>query len=109
VQTFRIEDFVRGWFIGNFEPSILKTPDFEVGVLEHHKGEQWPAHYQKIATEYNVLLSGSLSINDQLISVGDVFIIEPMEVAVPTFHEDCRVLCVKVPSLPNDKYEVEEE
>jgi hypothetical protein len=38
--------------------------------------------------------------------VGDIFIIEPLEVAVPTFHEDCKVLCVKVPSLPNDKYEV---
>jgi hypothetical protein len=103
MQRFQIKEFVRGWFIGDFEPSVLRTSFFEVGVLEHRQGEQWPAHYQKIATEYNVLLSGSLSINGEMISVGDIFIIPPMEISVPIFHEDCRVLCIKVPSMPNDK------
>ena len=106
MQRFKLEDFIRGWFIGDFTPSIFRTPNFEVGVLHHHKGELWPAHYQKVATEFNVLLSGSLSINNELILVGEIFIIEPLEVAVPIFHEDCKVLCIKVPSLPNDKYEV---
>lgn len=107
MQRFNLEDFTRGWFIGDFSPSILRTPNFEVGILHHQKGELWPAHYQKVATEFNVLLSGSLSINNQLILVGEIFIIEPLEVAVPVFHEDSKVLCIKVPSLPTDKYEVE--
>ena len=106
MQRFKLEDFIRGWFIGDFTPSIFRTQNFEVGVLHHQKGELWPAHYQKFATEFNVLLSGSLSINNELILVGEIFIIEPMEVAVPIFHEDCKVLCIKIPSLPNDKYEI---
>ena len=41
----------RGWFIGDFEPSVLKTKDFEVGVLVHPKGEKWPAHFHPVCTE----------------------------------------------------------
>jgi hypothetical protein len=106
VQKHNLKNFTRGWFIGNFLPSVLRTPNFEVGVLSHSKGELWPAHYQRLATEYNLLLSGSLSINGELILVGEIFIVEPKEVAKPIFHEDCKVLCIKVPSIPHDKYEI---
>jgi hypothetical protein len=42
-----IKDMFRGWFIGNFEPAIFKSKDFEVGILFHSKGEKWPKHYHK--------------------------------------------------------------
>lgn len=96
----------RGWFIGDFEPSVLRTPAFEVGVLTHLKGEAWPAHYHKVATEYNVLLEGSMRIAGETIAVGDIFWFEPGDVADPEFLEDCKVLCVKTPSIIGDKYEV---
>lgn len=95
----------RGWFIGNFEPSVLKTKDFEVGLLTHKQGEQWPKHYHAIATEYNLLVSGKMIIKETMIEPGDIFVIEPNEIADPSFLEDCTVLCVKVPSIPGDKYE----
>jgi quercetin dioxygenase-like cupin family protein len=101
-----INEFFRGWFIGNFEPSVLKTDQFEVGLLIHKKGEVWPAHYHKVGTEYNVLISGSMTVCGQDIAPGDVFVIEPNEIADPIFHEDCSLICVKLPSLPGDKYEV---
>lgn len=101
-----IKDFWRGWFIGNFEPSVLRTEQFEVGVLEHKKGEQWKAHYHAVGTEYNVLLTGSMIICGETVRQGEIFIIAPNEVADPVFLEDCTVLCVKTPSLPGDKYEV---
>lgn len=106
MKTRKIDEMWRGWFIGNFEPSILKTESFEVGLLTHKKGEQWPSHYHAVATEYNVLVSGSMSICGQLIESGTIFTLEPNEVADPVFHEDCVVLCVKVPSVQGDKYEV---
>ena len=34
-----LKNMFRGWFVGNFEPSIYKTDQFEVGVLFHPKGE----------------------------------------------------------------------
>jgi quercetin dioxygenase-like cupin family protein len=102
--TGRLEDMFRGWVIGDFEPSLLKTQDFEVAILLHKKAEEWPAHYHKIATEYNILLSGTMSVCGKELVEGDTFTILPNEVAVPVFHEDCRIVCIKVPSLPDDKY-----
>jgi quercetin dioxygenase-like cupin family protein len=102
----KLSNMTRGWFIGNFEPSLLKTKDFEVGILTHKKGEEWPKHYHKIATEYTVLISGSMTICGELIEPGTIFILEPDEIADPVFHEDCTVVVVKTPSVIGDKYVV---
>jgi hypothetical protein len=101
-----ISEMWGGWFIGNFDPSVLKTKDFEVGVLTRTKALNETPHYHAIGTEYNVLLSGSMSLNDEIINIGDIFIIEPNQIARPVFHEDCQILCVKTPSVPGDKYSV---
>jgi quercetin dioxygenase-like cupin family protein len=102
----KLDNMHRGWFIGHFDPSVLKTEDFEVGLLTHKKGEVWPKHYHAVATEYNVLVSGSMTIGGNDIVPGDIFILEPNEVAEPVFHEDCLIVCVKTPSVKGDKYEV---
>lgn len=99
-----LSEFTRGWFIGNFEPSLLRTEQFEVAIITHVKGEKWPPHYHKIGTEYNVLIEGKMFICGQEINPWEVFVFEPGEVADPVFLEDCKVLCVKVPSVTNDKY-----
>jgi hypothetical protein len=95
-----------GWFIGNFDPSVLKTPDFEVGYLVRKKNEKHDHHYHKIAKEYNYLIKGSLFLHDQVLSAPCIFVIEPWEISEPKFLTDCHILCVKVPSLPGDKYEI---
>lgn len=104
----KITDYVRGWFIGDFEPTVLRTKDFEVGVLRHHKGEKWPSHYHKHSVEYNVLVSGKMIVQGKELNSGDVFVFEKGEIADPVFLEDCTVVCVKVPSIPSDKFEVEQ-
>jgi mannose-6-phosphate isomerase-like protein (cupin superfamily) len=106
MEIKRIEDMKGGWFIGNFEPSAYRTSDFEVCYKVHPKGEQWPAHYHKIATEINYIIRGSMTINGTLLSRGDVFVLEPYEVAVPEFLEDCELIVVKTASVVDDKYEV---
>lgn len=99
----RIENFTRGWFVGNFEPTVLKTEQFEVGILTHKKGEEPPCHYHT-ATEINYVISGKMVMNKQLLVEGDIFIMEPYEIADPEFLTDCVILVVKTPSLPGDKY-----
>jgi hypothetical protein len=47
-----------------------------------------------------------MKINGVEMTAGDVFVIEPGEIAEPEFLEDCQLVCVKTPSLPGDKYEV---
>lgn len=104
MKVGKLSDTFRGWVIGDFEPSLLRTKDFEVGVLKHPKGEKWPAHYHKISTEYNILVSGSMKLCDIELVAGDTFILEPFEIADPLFHEDCTIVCIKVPSDTKDKY-----
>ena len=106
MKIYKLSDMVRGWFIGDFEPSVCRTKGFEVGVLTHKKNENWAEHYHKIATEYNVLLMGKMSINGVVIEIGDIFVLEPNQTALPVFMEDCTVLCIKVPSVIGDKYTV---
>ena len=103
-----LKNMFRGWFVGNFEPSIYKTDQFEVGVLFHPKGEKWPKHFHKEAVEINVLISGKMVLNGEELTPGNIFLIEKNEIVEPEFLEDCTIICVKSPSVPGDKYEVKE-
>ena len=104
MKVGKLSNHNRGWIIGDFENSLVRTKDFEVCVRVHPKGEVWPAHTHKIATEYNVLISGSMSMCGVELASGDTFIVEPNEIADPIVHEDCTIVCVKTPSVPTDKY-----
>ena len=42
------------------------------------------------------------------LKTGDIFVVKPMEVANPEFHEDCKIVCIKTPSVKGDKYIVDE-
>ena len=109
MKVSKIENYKGGWFIGDFEPSALKTSQFEVGTKLHKKGEKWDVHYHKLATEITFLLKGCMVIQDVILHAGDVFIIEPYEIADPAFLEDCVVVVVKTQSIPGDKYLVKVE
>jgi len=106
VKIIRSQNWTGGWFVGDFEPAAYKTKDFEVCYKKHHKGESWPKHYHKLATEINYLLRGTMTVQDQTFNPGDVFVLEPGEVADPKFLEDCELIVIKTPSIKNDKYEV---
>lgn len=100
------ENFTGGWFIGDFNPSAYKTKDFEVCYKIHEQYEKWPIHYHKIATEINYLMKGKMMIQGKQLNAGDVFIIEPNEIADPIFQERCEIIVVKVPSVKDDKYTI---
>ena len=96
-------DYVRGWLIGDFEPNIKKTKDYEIGILQHKKDEKWAFHYHYKTTEINILLSGEMLINNISVLKNTLFIFEKDMISCPLFLTDCIVLCIKIPSLPNDK------
>lgn len=100
------EEFTRGWFLGNFEPAVFQTKDFEVGLLVHGEGEKWDFHYHTLGEETNVLLSGYMHINGRFIPEGSVFRFPKNQIACPEFLTECRILCIKCPSVPGDKYTV---
>lgn len=105
MKLSRIEDYVGGWFIGNFSPTAYKTDQFEVSFKIHPKGQKWDIHYHDIVTEINVVVRGNMILQGKELKTGDVFILEPYEIADPEFLEDTEIICVKTPSL-NDKISV---
>lgn len=103
-QVIDPHQYVRGWLVGDFTPSIQRETDYEVAYLSHNKGERWGYHYHKKAKEVNILISGKMLLNNIEICSGEMFIIDNNVIACPIFLEDCKVLCIKLPSVPGDKY-----
>jgi hypothetical protein len=97
----------RGWFIGDFEPSAYKTKNFEVAYIRHKKGDRWEKHYHKLATEITLIIRGSVKVNDEIFSKGDIFMVEPYETVDPLFLDDTEVIVVKTLSDVDDKYVIE--
>ena len=104
IKQNKLENMTRGWCIGDFSPSILKTELFEVGYLKHSKDEMWPAHLHKKADEYNILIKGKMTINNETIEKGDIFVVPKGMLTSAKFLEDCEILCIKVPSNTKDKF-----
>ena len=108
MEVFKLKTMTGGWFVGNFKPCIIESYDIEVCYKLHKKGETWPQHIHKIATEATLIIRGKMKIQDQILSDGDIFVIQPWELANPEFLEDCEVVIIKTPSVPGDKYNMEE-
>jgi quercetin dioxygenase-like cupin family protein len=95
---------IKGWFIGNFEPSLLKTNNVEVAVKEYKKGDCEARHYHKIATEITVIISGRVRMNGSEYAKGDIIVIEPGDATDFEALEDTVNAVVKYPGANNDKY-----
>lgn len=99
-------DFTRGWIIGDFDPSIIKTKDFEVGVKEYRVGDTEASHIHKIAVEITVIISGKYIMNDTELNVGDVVRLASNEAADFKCLVGGSTLVIKMPSIKGDKYAV---
>lgn len=99
-----IGNFKNGWFIGDFEPSLLKTKNFEVSIQFHPKGFVGKKHYHKLYTEYNLIISGKMKIENKELTKGDIFVYLPDEISNCEFLEDTTLVIVRDGSDPKDKY-----
>ncbi|WP_122341690.1 cupin domain-containing protein [Pseudomonas caricapapayae] len=106
MKTARLEDMVKGWFVGGFEPAAFKTGSCEVGVKTYKAGDWEVAHYHKVATEITVIISGSVNIRDQIWNAGDIIILEPGDITAFEALTDATTVVVKVPGALADKYVV---
>ena len=107
MKTARLDEMVKGWFIGNFAPTLYATNDVEVAVKQYRAGDSEQAHYHKIATEFTVILSGRVRMNGVEYSQGDIIVMEPGDITDFEALEDSANVVVKIPGANNDKYAVE--
>ncbi len=108
MKKARLEDMVKGWFVGNFEPSLYKTNDVEVAVKRYRAGDYEAAHYHKIATELTVVIRGKVRMNGAEYGEGDIIVMEPGDITDFEALTDAENVVVKIPGANNDKYIVEE-
>ncbi len=97
-------EMVRGWFVGDFTPTLCKTGAMEVGIQRYRAGERSDLHYHKIATEITVIVSGEAEMNGVRYKQDDIIVIAPLEAT--DFHAltDVVTAVVKIPGATNDKY-----
>lgn len=105
MKIAKLENMFKGWFVGNFEPTLLRTNDVEVAVKSYKKGDYEEKHYHKIATELTVIVSGRVKMNGVEYGKGDIIVMEPNEATDFECLEDgTQNVVVKIPGANNDKY-----
>lgn len=107
MKVFKESEIKKGWFVGDFEPTCLRTQDVEVAVKRYRKGDGEKSHHHKIATELTFVVEGVVSMNGEIFSKGDIVLVEPGESVSFEAIEDSINVVVKVPGAKNDKYEDE--
>ena len=105
MKTAKLENMLKGWFIGNFEPTLLRTNGVEVAVKEYKKGDYEELHYHKIATEITVITQGRVKMNGVEYIMGDIIVMEPGESTdFECLEDETQNVVVKIPGVNNDKY-----
>ena len=104
MKLSNLDNMFKGWFIGDFEPSLNSTSNVEVAVKKYKKGDYEKKHYHKLSTEYTVIISGLAELNNERFSEGTIIEISPNESADFKALQDTITVVVKIPGTKNDKY-----
>ena len=104
MKVDNLDSMIKGWFVGNFEPTLYKTNDVEVAVKKYKKGDMEEKHYHKLATEITVIISGIVKMNGTIYEKGDIIVMEPFEATDFEALEDSVNAVVKIPGANKDKY-----
>ena len=104
MKVANLESMKRGWFVGNFEPSLYKTNDCEVAVKSYQAGDYEEKHYHKVATEITVIVKGTVRMFDREFAEGDIVVVEPGDATDFTAITDAMNVVVKMPGANDDKY-----
>jgi len=104
MKNERLENMFKGWFVGDFSPTVLSTDACEVAIKHYKAGEKEDSHIHKVAIEVTAVVSGKVRMNDKEWSDGDIIHLEPGEVTNFEAITDAITVVVKTPSVKNDKY-----
>ena len=104
MEKFDLDKMTRGWFVGDFEPTIIKTKHCEVGVKFYTAGTIESAHYHSKAEEVTVVVAGKVRMNDVILGAGDIVKVLTDEVVEFEALEDSTTVIYKTASVAGDKF-----
>lgn len=105
----RLDEMTRGWFIGDFAPTVHRSSAVEVAIKHYVEGDLEPLHLHRIATELTAVIAGRVRMGDRELGAGDIVELAPGEASDFEALTDATVVAVKLPAVPGDKYLVEDQ
>lgn len=105
MKYYKLDSMTKGWFVGDFEPSVLRSSDFEVGVKHYEAGDYEDFHLHKKATEITLILDGVAEMAGRHLKSGDIVEISPNEATDFRAVSKVTTVVVKTPSIIGDKYQ----
>jgi len=88
---------------------VIQTKDFEVCWQANPAGHVDRPHMHKVITELQLITAGRMIINGEEFGPGDIYVSEPGEEYRARYLEDTQVVAIKFPSIPGDKYYIDEQ
>lgn len=104
MKKYRLDEMTNGWFVGDFEPSIIKTKSCEVAIKTYKKGHLEKKHFHKESYEITCIIKGVARINSEKYHAGDLILIDPYEKAEFEALENVITVVFKSKSIKGDKY-----
>jgi hypothetical protein len=104
MKIAKLDEMTKGWFVGNFKPTLYKTEAVEVAVKRYKAGSHEAWHHHKVATEITVIVTGRVKMCGIDFFAGDIIIIEPGKETDFEVIEDTVTTVVKLPGATDDKY-----
>ena len=99
-----LKDFTKGWFIGNFMPTLFETKNIEVAIKRFSKGDFEQEHFHKFSIEISVVISGVVVMCNETWGESDIIVLQPGESTSFLAKTDAVLCVVKTPSIRNDKF-----
>ena len=104
LQRYNLNIFTKGWFVGNFSPTLIPSDAVEVAVKHYRAGEAEGAHYHQVATELTLVVSGRVRMSGEEVGPGEIIKIEPGQSTDFMPLTDAVTVVVKMPCVRGDKY-----
>ena len=98
-----LNEYTKGWLVGNFSPALFQSNDVEVGVKKYKSGDKEARHVHNFVDEYTIILTGVVKMNDKTYSENDIIYIPKTTSTDFECLEDSITLVIKTPSIPSDK------
>ena len=93
----------KDWIIGDDDSSIIKTKDFDIGILNYTKNEKIDYYYNTYVDEINILIDGNILLNEIEIYKNQLFYIPHNQVISLKILENCKILCIRIPYMIDNK------
>jgi quercetin dioxygenase-like cupin family protein len=104
MNHYQLDEMIRGWFVGDFEPTAHRTSEVEIAVKHYRAGDAEERHVHKVATELTAVVSGTVRMDGQELGAGDILSLAPGEPCDFLAVTDAVVVAVKLPAVAGDKY-----